>query len=860
MFKAVRLLTEYKDSPIGMDEPFPRFSYRLEGSSFHQSAYRIVVSDEERKRTVWDSGKVESGESIQIAGKGMPLKPHTGYVWTVRVWDENDRVSPESSSRFETGFLGRNWTAKWIGDEEHSENRRPVNIFRNVFAARKTVVSARLYLTALGLYKAALNGKTVSDDCFTPGWTQYHERVQYQAYDVTNLIRPGERNVLSIRVAEGWYAGRIARREMGRPSYGDQPLLKAELHLRHADGAVSKLVTDGSWEVRPGEIRMSDIYDGEHMCAYLADPEWEFSAPVNPNAKVFRKNVRIEWQTGAGVKRMHELEPVSITKRPNGAYLVDFGKNFAGRERFTLKGASRGDVITIRHGEMLYPDGALYTENLRSALARTVYEANDAPVQTYEPEFTFYGFRYLEICGWPGELTKDSIRAAVLYSDLAETGKFHCSNDLLNRLHSNILRSQQSNFLDVPTDCPQRDERIGWTGDAQVFANVASYNMDTSQFYRKWIRDLNFSRSPDGAYPIIAPVQYRNWTEKGACTGWSDAGLICPWQMYRKYGDTDILEEYLSNMEQFLDLQTGQAGAPLVDNARFGDWLNLQAPTSGKLLSSTYLVGMNRLLARMARVLNRAPLAEKRERIADEIAQACRKEFLTEKGELKEKTQTAALLFLHFGIGETAERKKIFDFLVQDIFETRGGHLSTGFLGTPLLAGVLSDNGRPDLAYRLLEQTSYPGWLYPVTLGATTIWEHWNGWTPENGFVSRDMNSFNHYACGAVGEWFYETICGIQPIPDDVSARGFKRFRLAPVPGGSLTSASAEYDSMYGKIISAWEISGKTLSWNFTVPRNTEAEIVFPVSKKIPSVPGIRKKKGKHIARPGNYAVTLSLS
>jgi alpha-L-rhamnosidase len=682
--------------------------------------------------------------------------------------------------------------------------------------------------------------------------------VQYQTYDVTGWLQTGEKNILSVRLGEGWYCGRIARRDRGRISYGDQPLLKAELHLETSDGEKQVVITDENWEYRPGSILLSDIYDGEHECAFLRDPAWESSFEVHPWVTVFNKELSIVWQSGAPVRPVMILKPESIRKRSSGTYIVDFGQNFTGRERITLKGAHAGDVIRIRHGEMLYDNGALYTENLRTSCAASIYEANDEPVQIYEPEFTFFGFRYLEICGWNGELTPDCIEGVVLASDLPQTGKFRCSNELLNQLYSNIVWGQRSNFLDIPSDCPQRDERVAWTGDTQVFCNVATYNMFSAEFYRKWIDDLNLSRDSRGAYPIVAPIQYENWGEGGTVSGWSDAALIVPWQMYLKYGDKKLLEQYFGNMETYLDNQVELAGGYIVDYARFGDWLNIDAPTSSPLISTAYLAGMNRLLARIARVLGKNDAAEKREEIAGKISHACRERFLTSDGELTEKTQTAALFFLHFDIvQEKAARQKIFDFLVADIFETRQGHLSTGFLGTPLLLRVLTENGRSDLAYKLLLQTTYPGWLYPVTQGATTMWERWNSWTKEDGFASRDMNSFNHYAYGAVGEWFYETICGIQPLEE---GEGFQKFRLAPEPGGGLTFAEAEYHSMYGMIRSSWEIRDNKLLWHFTVPCNTSAEIVFPGELLEPLPPGIEQNGKKGSATAGNYTLVFKFN
>jgi alpha-L-rhamnosidase len=632
---------------------------------------------------------------------------------------------------------------------------------------------------------------------------------------------------------------------------------------------------------------MSDIYDGEHYDATKAgaDAYWQCMPftelknlePEIKDAVVFNsdalKKVAVEWQSGEFVREMRTLKPESIRKLENGTLIVDFGQNFTGRERIDLRGYPKDDnVVRIRHGEMLNPDGSLYTDNLRSAKATTTYVGN----RSYEPQFTFYGFRYLGIEGVPASydnikhpgFMREDISAEAVYSGLRSTGTFTCSEPLLNQLFKNIVWGQKSNFLDVPTDCPQRDERLGWTADTQVFANAATYNMDAAAFYTKWLRDLNLCQSPEGGYPSFAPDQYRYAAAKGNdffgyASGWSDAGLVVPWVLYTKYGDRRVLELYFDNMLKWLDLQERNSGGTyIVDNTVYADWLNMDANLSSAFVSTAYFAAMNTLAARIARVIGREDDARKREEVFAKTKQAFRGRFLDENGELKEKTQTAALFVLDFDLCEESERQGILDFLVNDITVTRKLHLSTGFLGTPLLLRVLTENGQVDLAYKLLLQTSFPSWLYPVTQGATTMWERWDSWNEERGFGDVSMNSFNHYAYGAVADWFYETICGIRPVTDDPAARGFKRFRLEPMPGKELKSASASYLSSYGKIESAWERKENELVWSFTVPCNTTAEVVFPCpADRVPETPGITFDAEKKLwtAVPGKYTVTLPL-
>ncbi len=825
MLKPVGLLTEYKVDPLGMDEPWPRFGYRLEGDGKRQSSYRLEVRDEAGE-TVFDSGVVKSAATVQLEYAGRPLRPFQRYRWTVEATDESGQSARSAEAFFETGFMGTPWRAQWIAAFTGSANQQPVRCLGKAFAAAKKVKSARLAISALGLHLAYLNGKAVSEDCLTPGWTDYYDRVQYQVYDVAGLLKKGD-NMLAVELAEGWYAGRISRVwNHERPTFGEHPMLIAELRITYADGGTEVVATGPDWKADLTEIRYSDIYMGEKFCADLADPAIylrEGRIPVT----VCQPKARIEWQSGAPVRRVMTLKPVSIDRRANGAIVVDFGQNLAGRERLRIPKAGRGAVVTVRHGEMLNPDGSLYVENLRSAAASTVYVTGDK-ADVYEPKFTFYGFRYLEISGWPGKFDERSVEAVVLSSELAVTGDFKCSNPLLNQLYSNIVWGQRGNFVDVPTDCPQRDERLGWTGDTQVFVNVATFNMFCAEFYTKWIEDLNLSRHGD-VYPNFAPMPYRQprqqmATEMNFASGWGDAGLICPHEMYRKYGDCRILRKYLGNMARHLDFQIERAGGSrIVRNACYGDWLNIDAPTDESLISTAYLAGMNFLLAEMAELCGEKEFARQRRRIGEEVREAYQQEFFTPSGELKVKTQTAALLSLHFDLVPKKALRKTADFLLHDIRVTRKLHLSTGFLGTPLLMKVLTKLGEIDTAYELLQQTTYPGWLYPVTQGATTMWERWNSWTREKGFGDVGMNSFNHYAYGAVGEWFFETICGIQ------SRDGFATLELAPQFGRSLQFAEAGYDSIRGRIVSGWRRrKDGAVVWKFTIPPNVEAKIVIP--------------------------------
>ncbi len=865
MLQISGLLTEYKQAPLGMDEKHPRFCYRLTGDSLYQSARRIVVKNADAAdRVVWDSGMVTSPVSIQIPYHGEPLKPFTHYTWQVQVKDENGIESEWSdNASFETGFLGSEWSSsKWISAKNYVMALYPPRCFSSDFTLKRKPVRARLYITALGLYEAYINGKNIApEDCFMPGHTQYDQRVQYQAYDVLDLLRD-DANVISVMVGDGWYKGTIGRWwKKGAITYGDCAKLRAELHFTYADGTTERIGTcKGPW-VYNGDhscdaLVMSDIYMGETYDAmaennnwldpnikHVATDDWT-SFPYNPVTEHDKVKTKIVWNTGAPVRRVMRMTAKEIIRKPSGTYIVDFGQNLVGREHFVLHSPSAGTSIVIKHGEMLNPDGSLYRANLRSACATTLYTCAGKEHEEYEPHFTFYGFRYLEISGWPCELTAEQLWVEVLSTQLETTGDFSCSEPLLNKLYSNIVWGQRGNFLDVPTDCPQRDERHGWTGDTQVFMNTATYNSFAAPFYDKWIRDLNMAVYNDCIYPIIAPNPFDKpsgeYLESNGSTGWGDAGIICPWVMMAKYGDLRSFTDNLQRIIGYLDWQADHVDADgIAHYACFGDWLNIDAPTDGGVLSTAYMVGMNRLAAKMARMIGNTELAEERETIADAIKANFVRKYFTDNGDLTEKTQTAALLTLHFGLCPNDDaRKNLVEWLAKDIRDTHDTHLTTGFLGTPLLLKVLSDNGKTDLAYDLLCQTSYPGWLYPVTQGATTMWERWNSWTQDKGFGDVSMNSFNHYAYGAVAEWFFEYIGGIKPIsaPDSF---GFRKFKLAPQFGHKFEHAEVSYTSLYGKITSNWKRKdANTVVWSFSVPCNTTANVTTPDGRSWQAQPG----------------------
>jgi alpha-L-rhamnosidase len=552
---------------------------------------------------------------------------------------------------------------------------------------------------------------------------------------------------------------------------------------------------------------------------------------------------------GPTVKRILELRPITepreLTDGHGSRWIYDLGQNMVGRLRIRVRGAA-GTTLTLRHAEMLSPDGTLYTTNLRTAKQIDYYTLKGAGEEVWEPRFTFHGFQYVELSGYPGTPSRDTLTGVVIHSAIEQTGSFACSDPLLTQLQHNIEWGQRGNFVDVPTDCPQRDERLGWTGDAQVFVATAAFNFDVAGFFAKWTRDVEDEQSPEGAYPMVVPnpMVRRNarstWPAAAVDGGpaWADAGVIVPWAIYQAYGDTRILAERYESMRRYVDFlhatsRDGLRCYPDYDGWHgFGDWLALDGSsdrfgnTAKELLGTAFYAYSSKLFSQIAGVLGKTKDAEQYQALFEEVRRAFQERFVTPRGLIGGATQTAYVLALHFDLLPEELRPVALEELVRDI-ERRDNHLSTGFVGTPYISRVLSDNGRPDVAYKLLRQTTWPSWLYSVTQGGTTIWERWDGWTHDRGFQDAGMNSFNHYAYGAIGAWMYATVAGIAIDPE---RPGYKHVVMRPIPGGELTSASAELRSVYGPIRSAWTLKDGAFDWQIVIPANTTATVYVPAS------------------------------
>ncbi len=848
------LRCEYMTNPLGIDIAWPRLSWELrdERRGARQSAYQIQVATSEAAlhediADLWDSGKIDSDQSVHIAYAGEALGSGQRAWWRVRVWDAEGQPSAWSAvAWWEMGLLERAaWQGQWIGAmlAGGPYTTSPVPFVRTRFTLDRPVARARLYATALGLYEPHLNGHVVGDDLLTPGWTDYTVRVQYQVYDVTHLLRQGE-NVLGAVLGDGWYCGFVGWHE--RQQYGDRPRFLAQLAITFEDGSTQTIATDEQWKAAYGPILESDMQMGESYDARRELVGWDTPGyddarwlPVEPFAD---PGIELDAMRGPTVKRIQEIQPIAepreIKQWPVSKWIFDLGQNMVGRVRLRVSGPA-GTTITLRHAEMLNPDGTLYTANLRRAQQTDHYTLKGNGEEIYEPRFTFHGFRYVELSGYPATPTRETITGIVLHSDTPPTGTFECSDPLINQLQHNIQWGQRGNFLDVPTDCPQRDERLGWTGDAQVFIRTAAFNMDVAGFFTKWTRDLEDAQSPEGTFPMVVPNP--GFAGKDGGPAWADAGIICPWTIYQCYGDTRLLEKHYDSMRRYVSFlaETSRDGLrnypEYKGNHGFGDWLALdgsegrEGATPKDLIGTAFFAYSARLLGRIARVLGNGEDAERHESLFQDVRRAFQERFVTPGGLVASGTQTSYVLALHFDLLPEHARAVALDALVRDI-ERRGTHLSTGFVGTPYINWVLSENGRPDIAYALLKQTTWPSWLYPVTQGATTIWERWDGWTHDKGFQDPGMNSFNHYAYGAIGAWLYAVVGGIDLDPE---RPGYKHIIMRPRPGGGLTRARAELHSIYGPIRSAWTVENGLFDWHITIPVNTSATVYVPVGEGI---------------------------
>ena len=857
MTLVTHLRCEYLVDPRGIDERAPRLSWALDSPrrGLRQAAYRIRVASTLETLAAggsdrWDSGWVKGAQTTHVVYAGAALRSRDVCFWSVEVeWvaaggAEGTAVSSPAS--WTMGLLEpHDWSARWIAADPEILRRDPAAVvptltdpgtpavFNRDFTVPAAVRRATLYASARGIVELHLGRERVGHDLFAPEWTDYDTRIHYRTYDVTPLVTEGA-NRLSAWLGDGWWSGFVGWQEK-RGRYGSlENSLFVQLEIELADGRRELVASDGTWRAATGPILASDFMMGETFDA---------RRPVGdglPVREVAPPSALLVAQRNEPVRVIETMTPRSVNEVAPGVFIYDLGQNITGWVRLTVE-APAGTRVQLRHGERLNPDGTLYTANLRQAKATDVYVCAGGGVETWQPRFTFHGFQYVELTGLPGAPRPDAVTACVIHSATPQVGTFACSHEGVNRLWLNGLWSQRDNFLTVPTDCPQRDERLGWMGDAQVFMRTAACNADVAAFFTKWITDVIDAQTPDGLFPDIAPrlredIHYVGLDDLCGGAGWADAGIIVPWTLWQVYGDTRVVERSWQAMTAWMDyLERTNPDHLRTRDLRnnYGDWLCIPTDTSFRtqspmknLLATAYWAADAAQMADMARAVGRGAEAARYRTTFAAVRNAFQAEFHLGSGRLAVETQTAYLLALAFELLPETDRPAAANRLVE-LIRDNAWHLSTGFIGIRFLNPILTCYGHADVAYRLLLQDTYPSWLYPVKHGATTIWERWNGWTHEDGFFNPSMNSFNHYSLGSVGEWLYRHVAGIELDP---AFPGYERFVLKPYLGAGLDWARATYRTLHGEIVSHWRREGVHLTWDITVPPNTTAHVWVPVA------------------------------
>ncbi len=841
MIKIHTLRTEYRICPQGMDVAQPRFFWKLDAGSARnvtQQTCRVWV-ETASGRPVWDTGYILSSQ-LSAVYAGPALEPLTAYRWRVSV-----RVAPSQEeavsdwAAFSTGKLGQPWQGAWISAEESVSPWAGV-LVRRGFTLGSPVASAILVASAQGWYVPYLNGSRVGESYFAPGWTVDAKRIPYQSYDVTALLRPGE-NRLGAALGKGFSRYDFFE-GWGETEFNDgkvmpqavRPGFLAELHIRYEDGREEVISTDRQWEWAPSPVTYAHLYMGEHYDARQYDPAW---CMPGDGALTWRPAIAGPQTsavlTGAqcdSARVMETLEPAAILHTPKGETVVDMGQNMVGWVRLRVCGQA-GEAVRLRFFEVLDQEGNVYTENLRKAQTTLCYTLRGEGEESYAPSFTYFGFRYIHVEAWPqgSAPAKENFTGEVVYAAMERTGDFTCSHPLVNRLFLNTLWGQKGNFVDVPTDCPQRDERLGWTGDAQVFARTAAFNMQVDPFFTKWLADLALDQSEEGDVPYVIPNVLGETVGSAA---WGDAAVICPWTMYLCYGDTRLLETQYPSMRAWVDhiLATGADPYRWDEGFHFGDWLSLDVQNNASTGSTDcYLVAQAmfahsaELVSQAAKVLGRTEDADHYAKVAKKVRKAFRKEYLTPNGRLAVPTQTAHVLALMFGLVKRKQRPRLLRDLVA-LIEKKDYHLATGFVGTPYLCHVLSQMGCHDIAARVFLQEDYPSWLYPVRQGATTIWERWDGIKPDGSFQDAGMNSFNHYAYGSICDWLVQEVAGLDVDPD---APGYRHAVLHPRCTPGFTWARARYDAVAGEYTCGWSTEGGLMQVEVVVPAGATATLLL---------------------------------
>ncbi|WP_328323532.1 glycoside hydrolase family 78 protein [Kribbella sp. NBC_00382] len=804
-------------SALGLGTASPRLSWQVPAAAdgYHQAAYEIELAPGE----VYT---VQSAEQVLVPWPGTPLTSRQRASVRVRVSDGTEWSDWSEPAVVEAGLLSPDdWTARFVSPRDIGTHGQPAPIVSGSTTLPDGIVSARLYATAHGVYLPSLNGSRVGDAELAPGWTAYQYRLRYQSYDVTDLVRPGE-NTLDFLLGNGWYRGRLGFQNQ-QALYGDRLAVLAQLEVTTADGKTHVFASDDTWTARESQILADDLYDGQRtdFTHTAADPtpvdvlDADLSLLVAPD--------------GPPVRVTDVLPAVAITTSPAGKTLVDFGQNLVGRVRLRVRGANRGDEVVLRHAEVLEND-ELGVRPLRTAKATDSYVLAGPDEQTLESPLTFHGFRYAEVTG-VANLAKEDLEAVVLGSDLQRTGWFESSNELLDRFHENVVWGMRGNFLDVPTDCPQRDERLGWTGDIQVFSPTAAFLFDSAGFLTSWLADLAAEQHKDGSVPFVIPDVLRDATPSTAA--WGDAATVVPWVLYQRTGDRDLLVRQLPSMRAWVDRMTDLAGEDLLWSGgfQFGDWLDPTAPPENPfrakadpdVLATAHLARSAEIVGWAADLAGDADLARQYTELAAKVRAAFAAEYTTEGGRVLSDSTTAYAMALQWALLPSEEQRKRAGQRLADLVRIAGFQISTGFVGTPLMTDALTDAGEPDLAYRLLLQTSCPSWLYAVTMGATTVWERYDSMLPDGSINPGEMTSFNHYALGAVADWMHRRVAGLA-----AGSPGFRQIVVHPLPGAQLTRAAARHLTPYGEAGVEWTRSDGNFRLTATIPVGATATVHLP--------------------------------
>ena len=817
------LRCEYLTDPMGIDVPQPRFSWVLEHGARgeKQTAYQVVVSvkPDLAAGDQWDSGKAPAGQSVNVEYAGKPLAGGRTYYWKVRYWDSGDHASPYSSAaRFDTGlFESGDWQGQWIGG---------ANQIRKEFTLPGRAVRARAYVAGLGYYELRVNGHKVGDHLLDPAWTTYDKRVLYAVYDITERLRPGA-NALGVMLGEGWFKSRALRMQ-----------IRAELE----SGQTVEMSTDGSWKSMPGPIQADSVYNGEVYDARLETPGWDRAgfddAPWKPAILIDGPKGVLSAQMMPPIRVTDTIAPLKMTTPRPGTYIYDLGQNISGVVELRVRGP-RGARVQLRHAELLYDDGTLNVENLRAAKATDVYMLRgDGGLEIYQPRFTYHGFRYVELTGYPGAPKFDSIRAKVVHSDVRPAGGFTSSKQILNQIQRNILWGIQDNLTGVPTDCNQRDERMGWMADAHLYAETAMLNFDMPAFYTNFLRDIHDAQGADGTVTDTVPHRYGS---RPADPAWGLAYPLLTWYMYEYYGDRRILEQHFAGVKAWTAYLRTRSRDGIVDYSYYGDWVPIEK-TPGSLVSTFCYYWSADLVSRMAGILGKPDDAEAYRQLAGEIKDAFNAKFINPAtGLYGTGSQTAQILPLFLNMAPGDRRGGVSAALRDDLVYARNTHLTTGILGTKYLFPLLTATGNSDLAYELATQTTYPSWGYMIENGATTLWELWQNKTGPS------MNSHNHPMFGSLGAWFYNALAGINP---DVSKPGFQRVVIAPQVVRDLQWAAGSLETIRGTVASSWSRSDDGLRLEVAIPVGSEAEVRIP---ELGFAPVVLSESGQAIWKDGTF-------